>query len=1390
MSNHLIVPIHLDALHLTKPQLVVGPLVDFSVLPYVDYENKQDVHSDTAYVSKNMVSQPFSDRYLTLQPGIHLHWALPDGLTKALTKAVHPKQPNGQEDQTQVEFPPVPDRWLISRSGGGQPEKQWIVESDYLSTDFQSGGIPFPLPADAAAKLRPGERRFRYLGRSYPVDQPPTQRGGDIYLNQSSPKLTAVGYGEPTFAAFYPNCHSVFGFWDDAFSAESVPENLCYEVIGWYANPEHDPFRSLVTQLAEGDKTSNSLSLKKALDAALDAIKQRFDWKVTAEQIKQITDLPQQIACYARLKFSREKPPGNPSDPAQVEVTVANNPTEAKKPKSPFDPAQVEVTVANNPTEALSAYIAHHLSEVCKPKVYEPKQVENQLEAVYLASTLAHHRLDLGAKFEEARHSKTFAPVSAGTLWTVQRRPDPIKAAQAKTASPQQAIQLPSEIAHLLNDLNQLQLAYDKGCAEIVSRRQQIYADWYKYMLFCYQPPANRPPHVDQAKGYLEQEIAELDQVIGFVKGREALLAQKQAYGVQQSLPSLREMLPDPILVELGDRIFPPSCKWSKWYSTNQTEPLLSIKEWLSKNCDDLEKALKDIPDVELHPTPAPQYWQPTEPVVLLVGEGVQPSDRHGQDGILNCPVVNITINKIPDLDSIEAIHQQFRTDQSSDIGARITDGSPWHPLFLEWEVALFPLLGQPQGTDEDQDITAHSNIPADSREYDPNFIAGNFELKETHMAFLRLRESSILTNSNSTFSGRSILTPNAQKQSLSAIEEYLSHEVDDYLNNNPTAEGLEKGTQLDYLENHWKEILEWCDRDYQKGLMQAYLQTPVLTRDEGQESSVEKMRQDLLKSSESKDYPTFFDSHKTAILDWFAEISDSTQDQAPIHTVIDSWNILKTLNAQSQSLSGFNAALLMHQQTLQLDIADPLGFDDYRTFTETEVRPAIADQNRVAPQPHLDFHPIRTGEMSVNQLQIVDTFGRPVGLSCENVKTTEQLAANKTTEQIGNNVLLPPRIMQPARINFRWLSANDGEIEVSAHADTSPICGWVLTNNLDNSLMIYDSDGIASGYLDQTGTWRSPPGRTGLESPDNIPNPYLAQLVKYFCRLAQEATDPAKFMAALIDVIDSALENIDPENFAQHESQALLVGRPLALVRAMVNLELLGSPSQHQGLTTFCHRIAGNPPKTDRFEEVKFPIRIGEHMQFNDGVVCYWLETAAGYEEDKLYAPQSQWWKETNVQDKHLVIYHDPKASLNFQQAISDSPHIVSMLVDPRGSVHCTSGVLPTKVLSIPKEHYADALQRINVTFLSAPLLTNQGQINIPLPQEPGCIWSWLQRDRAEWTEIKTIPIIHKQVFSDTSTYGDDVWNRLIERGWLQSADNNRAIVLPLSDRKPLAVV
>jgi hypothetical protein len=188
----LMVPIHLDALYLKKDRSVVETMADFSRLPYFD--GNRDINPDVANLSEEILSQPFEDRGLQLQAGVHLHWALPD----ALTRGYQPRKASGKESERSINFPRVPNRWLVTRTDAGGGHRQWVVESDYLYPHGQNGpqsAISYPYPS------KPHPQPFRYTGRKLPLAAWKNKDAAAQYLG----KLTAVGYGEPTFAAFYPN---------------------------------------------------------------------------------------------------------------------------------------------------------------------------------------------------------------------------------------------------------------------------------------------------------------------------------------------------------------------------------------------------------------------------------------------------------------------------------------------------------------------------------------------------------------------------------------------------------------------------------------------------------------------------------------------------------------------------------------------------------------------------------------------------------------------------------------------------------------------------------------------------------------------------------------------------------------------------------------------------------------------------------------------------------------------------------------------------------------------------------------------------------------------------------------------------------------------------------
>lgn len=1125
MSSILMVPIHLDALLLAQDQMVAGATANFARLPYTD--TTQDFNSDVANLSEDIVTQPFDDQNLYLKAGIHLHWSLPDALTK------------GAHTTTGTDFPAVPNRWLVMRSKQADGnvasiERSWVVESDYLFPDGtaeQTGSVSVPF----APNTNKGQHcPFRYQGRTLPLANWQVIDAGAEYVT----KLTAIGYGEPTFAAFYPNCLSIFGFYDPDYT--KPPVGLCYDVVGWYSDSTQDALSAFLTSFTDSRAASG---LPAPTNAELQAaLSDAFQWSLAHSDDQ---EFPQQMLCYARLTFN--PPAGNTANPAKSDPSVT-------------------IALGNNGTEALSAYLGSRIDSQQKATI------EEELEALQLAYRLENQRLDIGAQFIQTRHENSFIAAGGGSLWLVQQETDTTAPANAASAQEQAEVTLPDDLALLLNTLNSAQQTYDQAQAHINVMRKQLFSDWYKYMLCVYPPDDAREnyPDSDEVRFYIEQaDIAPLQQAID-AAGQLVL-----GYDGDGKLTAANASSANSLAASLAQAL---------------NALLAALITFNSKHLTLTAYTLKRVP--------APRYWRPRDPAILLAGASTTATERHGQDGSLTCQsFVNMTVQDLVP-GQLAALRNRIATLNQGTLtdfcGFSTWTQQPWNPMLLDWEVEVTPL---------NQEV---------SPEYTPDFITSNYALPQNSpdLSFLSGRG---INGPANVYSGSSILTPYAQEQFKEHLENYLAD------------------PQLDKTTDTYQHL---------------------------------KAAHDLLND------PSF--------------------------------------HCLSQALGGFTEALLMHKQTRQLEISDPLAFSDYAAFTQT-VSQYVQKSYTSAPEPDWDFSPIRSGALRILRLRLLDTFGQVLDLQWNGLLATEQMPVPQGLD----SAMLPPRLAQPARLNLRWLAANSDQMEMNDHPATTPICGWVLPATLNGSLLIYDNQGKLLGLITENAQWNSQlPGASGIAASD-IPNPHLRKMVQYLTR------QDAAFLANFLQVVEAGLANIDPENFAQHQDLALLMGRPMALVRAAVNLELRDPPAIAQGWNTFRQDLQRIRRDTENFTNVVFPIRLGEFEQLNDGVVGYWIEAGDGYSNNTFYAPQSD-----AVPDPRISTHMDNPAPV--QQTIAAPPICVTMLVDPRGTMHATCGALPAKEINIPPDQYVEALQAIQVLFLCTPIITDVGKINLPLPAEAGYQWSW----------------------------------------------------------------
>jgi hypothetical protein len=267
---------------------------------------------------------------------------------------------------------------------------------------------------------------------------------------------------------------------------------------------------------------------------------------------------------------------------------------------------------------------------------------------------------------------------------------------------------------------------------------------------------------------------------------------------------------------------------------------------------------------------------------------------------------------------------------------------------------------------------------------------------------------------------------------------------------------------------------------------------------------------------------------------------------------------------------------------------------------------------------------------------------------------------------------------------------------------------------------------------------WHGAPGMPHI-APWQIDNPHLARLVVYLLQAPQLGT--------FLDQIERQLHTIVPDEFAEHDGVQFLVGRPLAVVRAELTLQLYGPPASNQDWKSFRRDLASETVRLencDRFDTVQFKVRLGDAGQLNDGLVAFWEEE---------HSPNGR----CSLKDSPVTADIRQDVALSFAR----TSQFVTMLIDPRAPVHARSGILPTKVISIPRAHYADIVGRMSMALPVGPILCPGNTVALHAPDTTRYAVSWLQHENGEWLE--------EAIAGTPSTAAEWSAATRIREGWLK---------------------
>ena len=1209
----LLIPMMVDALVRTN----VGNAIAFSDEPtnFNAYKNYGPMNPDP-FNNRNMGTAP-------LDPGVHLQWALPDGLTSGI-----------ENEAGAIDYPLVPNRWMIIRFSADDPQLRqvWVVESDYLG-DGPRGIDGY----NSFLKQEDDTMVHKFLGKWYNLDDW-TETG-----EESTLFLTATGVSDISFASYIPNIRFVFSFHDPL--DEPTAANLSYLTCGWYSNPKDDPlyYENTTTQNGWIDQEEWLALMQRYLwsvgdDEDLAQAKEAAEIWIR-EQVGDVNFsdrwnvLPAQSLVHG-LVFDVQWP-GNNERPASGVPTF-----------NPSDPCSIpHVAAANTGIDALSAFMQWSLNynTGCSSG-----SAEEDADVGLLLQSFYYHMLpEVGATFDipelaRAIHTGWFGTVYSGLDWLVQ--PPRTAGGLVPSETDQPLPELSTEAADLLASLNEVQHSLDSVIRERDSKRRQLYMSWWKSKYYNTAFPFGAPPEYPTK--------AELEAL--------AALEKTEVQSLNTTIETLESEIQSLIV--------------------------------------SLEPLLKSSGDLELTNRPSPTFYQPNDPTLLL--SGVDRSYKRGEDLIYvqenDYLFVRFTGQFLTNIE-VE-IDGETTVVEGSELAAPFGE-SPMYPkeipamlieaMLLDTNYAQYIAEialngGSPSAEDVEQIQQQQTLI------WNPSLVSS--------LDVRTLEKLSGFNLDNDLIRVPSKMSVNLWAPPWNPIQ--MRWKVDYY-----PATAMENG-----------KLSQWEFDGYDYRWTQGDNYPPELTPAFSFKGNA------VLTPEESYTMQTQLEAF---IAQYDGEVPD---EYVPLQDTLDAignWDIL------SQVLTNFGELLL------QWD----LGQYGYRP-TDEETQQAIADMDQGILLNHSSnttFFPLRAGFLKFTGLWVVDEFGQiydlltSSGSSMHNFPTIPGTGFEpgnyELNLQLPQYVQIPPRIIQPSRLNLDFISATNDQLKSSAVDGTTPVCGWLLPNHLDMALLIYNSEGNVLGQIQLVGetnqqhaTWQAAV-ETGV-TPENIENTHLGDFVTSLLSLPNSGQAFKNFLST----IDETQWAVNPLGNRENVNLSIIVGEPIAMVRASYQLELQGEPAYKVNWENSLNKDPGQLP------DVKFPLQIGNIDMVSDGVMGYFSDddytTFNSVHYELVAIPANPPY----VVHKHLDI-----------QALQE-PIYVSILLDPRGHILTSSGILPMLETILPDTYTKAPLNALQIDFNTGPVLVESEILQLNLPAGVGNQWTWFQPDKQEaspeiiWSEIATI--------------------------------------------------
>jgi hypothetical protein len=378
-----------------------------------------------------------------------------------------------------------------------------------------------------------------------------------------------------------------------------------------------------------------------------------------------------------------------------------------------------------------------------------------------------------------------------------------------------------------------------------------------------------------------------------------------------------------------------------------------------------------------------------------------------------------------------------------------------------------------------------------------------------------------------------------------------------------------------------------------------------------------------------------------------------------------------------------------------------------------------------------------RSGALRLAHLEVVDVFGFTRRWDSDVSPDTSPASSppNDPSHPYPYWTALSPRLPYWSRLRHQFLSASNPNQDQVASPFDPVVCGFLIPNLVDHSVDVFDGSGRPIGELTTTRP-QAPQGPLkpgGLtvdfhgfrwlgvsDDPDKaIASKGLRDVVVGL--VAQKRDIPALLpdrsnqntlaesaLSAMLRVVDTIRSTLDPAGKIADRSVRLM-GDPIVVVTTQLSIE--ATPLSSVELLT-----AGPPPLVASPTLPTVRVRVGDVTRPDDGVLGLFLPGASA--EDSQFIPVSAEAVQkpvvsplveagatlpSRIQDKFIP----PRSSEVDVTVNAAKPPPLTLLLDARGSIYTTSGVLPRSKIDLSHSQIEAALSRIEATFRSSPLLT-----------------------------------------------------------------------------------